>query len=293
MNFPPIVDVYARGPLAPQLLRCLFSLERWDVPRLRVRFVVSASDPSMRQDTYGDVVTLAGNRLVVERTARQAPPPDYRIAIGWRQRLPLGTIVIHDSFLPYLRGHCPSITAIAHKARGAGLTAFLADDEIDHGPIISQIDATVDPNTTIGNLLDELRRRMPMIVIDIVRYMQRVIVPRPQSGEPTYSLWRHGRDQYIDWCNENCAVIRRKVRALGLPYGGARTLDSAGRTYVIDEVGKPVETPYTYNVEPGKISTLHGQKLVHMGARVALPILKSTPPLPNGRFRLLHPEAVI
>jgi methionyl-tRNA formyltransferase len=49
-----------------------------------------------------------------------------------------GTLNVHPSLLPHLRGPSPIRSAILNDEREVGVTIMLLDEEMDHGPIIEQ-----------------------------------------------------------------------------------------------------------------------------------------------------------
>ncbi len=50
----------------------------------------------------------------------------------------VGTVGVHPSFLPKYRGSTPIQTVIAEGVKETGVTLFIVDDKVDHGPIIAQ-----------------------------------------------------------------------------------------------------------------------------------------------------------
>lgn len=76
---------------------------------------------------------------------------------------PLGVIGVHPSLLPELRGASPIQNAILEGRNKTGVSLFLIDADMDHGPIIGQEETpiTKDDNTqTLTKKLAELSSRM-------------------------------------------------------------------------------------------------------------------------------------
>jgi len=62
----------------------------------------------------------------------------------WLIELPkFKTINLHPSLLPKLRGASPIRTAILNNERNTGVTIMLMDSELDHGPILAQVNADI------------------------------------------------------------------------------------------------------------------------------------------------------
>jgi methionyl-tRNA formyltransferase len=69
-----------------------------------------------------------------------------KILPKWLVNLPrLKTINVHPSLLPQLRGPSPIRSAILNDMRETGVTIMQMDDEMDHGPIITQKIMDISP----------------------------------------------------------------------------------------------------------------------------------------------------
>ncbi len=69
-----------------------------------------------------------------------------------------GTLNVHPSLLPKLRGASPIRSAILNDMRDTGVTIMLLDEELDHGPILAQrtVDISEDVWPLRGKELDIL-----------------------------------------------------------------------------------------------------------------------------------------
>ena len=63
-----------------------------------------------------------------------------------------GSLNIHGSLLPDLRGAAPIQWSLAHGDSQTGLTAFSLNAHIDEGPILAQVELAVEPDETLGSL---------------------------------------------------------------------------------------------------------------------------------------------
>lgn len=70
-----------------------------------------------------------------------------------------GTINLHPSLLPKLRGPSPIRSAILEDAKKVGVSIMLLDDKMDHGPLIGQKEVTVPEWPSRGRELDALLSR--------------------------------------------------------------------------------------------------------------------------------------
>lgn len=66
-----------------------------------------------------------------------------------------GTLNVHPSLLPRLRGASPIRSAILLDEKTTGVSIMLMDDKMDHGPLIAQKKITVEPWPPHGKALDD------------------------------------------------------------------------------------------------------------------------------------------
>lgn len=126
-----------------------------------------------------------------------------------------GTINVHPSLLPRLRGASPMQSAIL-KENETGMTIMLMDADMDHGPILKQekLDIKKWPPkiTELENIMVEVGGRLLNEVIPL--WISRKIKPKEQD---------HSKATYIDKINKEEALIDfnddpfwnyRKIQAL-------------------------------------------------------------------------------
>lgn len=70
-----------------------------------------------------------------------------------------GTINVHPSLLPRLRGPSPIRSAILYDEKATGVSIMFLDDKMDHGPLLAQKRVLVEPWPPRGKVLDELLAR--------------------------------------------------------------------------------------------------------------------------------------
>lgn len=131
-----------------------------------------------------------------------------------------GTLNVHPSLLPKLRGASPIQSAILENApvgepHEAGVTIMLIDEEVDHGPIVSQEKITV-PNWPPKNLeLEEMLGVLggKLLVKTIPLWVAGNITPKEQDhDQATYTKkMTSGSGQiYLD---DDSVRMYRKIRA--------------------------------------------------------------------------------
>ena len=95
-----------------------------------------------------------------------------------------GILNIHPSLLPAWRGASPVQATIVAGDTTIGATIIKLDEELDHGPIISQFKEEVIPNDTTDTLRNRLFERAAEVIKTLLpAYLKGKITPRPQEHE--------------------------------------------------------------------------------------------------------------
>lgn len=139
--------------------------------------------------------------------------PDFFIVAAYAKILPqkvldiprLGVIGVHPSLLPKYRGASPIQSAILNGDEETGVTLYLLDDKMDHGPIIA-----VQKIKTESKNYAELMRELAEIGGDLlVETLPKIIeceTPTPREGRsPDYCVGIKPRPQ-----NESEATYAKK-----------------------------------------------------------------------------------
>ena len=225
-----------------------------------VAFVVTARDRALQKDYYDEIHNLAisAGVQVYERESAPTKLPyvSHVLAVSWRWLIHSGAeselIVFHDSLLPRYRGFAPLISALENGDTTLGVTALLAMDEYDTGPVVAQETAEVCYPLKIADAIDAIAPCYAKLASRLVAKIAKGPLSSKAQDETmaTYSMWRDEKDYEIDW-TWDAARIRRFVDAVGYPYGGARTYNETLALRVLscsDLPSKPIENP-----TPGKV----------------------------------------
>lgn len=190
---------------------------------------------------------------------------DAIICVGWRYLIPPvaasrvqgNVIVAHDSLLPKYRGFAPLVTALLCGDDRAGVTFLRAGVTVDDGPIYWQRAVDIHPADTIATVISRL---LPLYVAGVHAGLEGFGDPIEQDvSQVSYSIWRDSEDFFLDWSN-SADFIHRMVRAMGIPYLGAKTylgtsevtilrgaalpdlnfaIRQPGKVWSLDSVGRP------------------------------------------------------
>ena len=129
---------------------------------------------------------------------------------------PKGFINLHPSLLPKWRGATPIQSTILADDKEAGVTLFLMDEQIDHGPIIQNTVYSIQyTRITYSELSKQLAEiGADLIIKTIPRWLNGEIIPLPQDESlATYCHKITSEDEKINW-QTSAEEIDRKVRAL-------------------------------------------------------------------------------
>ena len=95
---------------------------------------------------------------------------------------PYGSLNIHGSLLPYLRGAAPIQWSLAYGDSETGVTAFSLNHAIDEGPVLRQVRISVGTNETFGELYARMASEGAQLAAHVL--VQRVyhdLRPLPQE----------------------------------------------------------------------------------------------------------------
>jgi len=108
-----------------------------------------------------------------------------------------GTIGVHPSLLPKLRGATPIQSAILSGLQTTGVTLFLIDEKMDHGPIISMKLLEINANDNAESLSDRLAVLGREMVVEIMPSISSLATQSQNESEATYVSKFTANDAYI------------------------------------------------------------------------------------------------
>ncbi len=129
---------------------------------------------------------------------------------------PLGVINIHPSLLPKYRGPSPVQSAILNGDIETGVTIIKLDKYMDHGPIIGQKMAKIEPTDTAQDLYERLFKFGGEILLHTASRLETLTLhPIEQNHEAATFTNRLTRDDGLIDFNKatNKTIFERMVRA--------------------------------------------------------------------------------
>ena len=155
--------------------------------------------------------------------------PELQVVVAFGQILPRavidvaprGTVNVHASLLPKLRGAAPIQWAIATGEEETGVTTMLIDEGLDTGPTLLSRSTLIGPEETAAELEPRLARLGAEVLLETVRGLaEGTVVPRPQDDtRATFARILEKEDGRIEW-SRPAAEIARRARGFH-PWPGA------------------------------------------------------------------------
>lgn len=145
-------------------------------------------------------------------------------------------INIHGSLLPKYRGRTPHVWAIINNESETGITAHVIDEGCDTGPILEQIQVSIESEDTGNLILEKYKKLYFPILKDVLTKIESGSYQLTQQDDSlaTYFGKRTPEDGQINW-NWQRERIRNWVRAQAFPYPGAFSY-LQGKKLIIDEL---------------------------------------------------------
>jgi len=135
----------------------------------------------------------------------------------------LGAINIHGSLLPKYRGAAPVQWAIANCEQTTGLTIFLLDEKMDHGPVLEQREIEIGQNDTTETLLKKMATPGCEALDSALAKLQsgNFTAPPQNHGDASSAPKLKKENGLIDW-NMSALQIHKRLCAF-TPWPGAYT----------------------------------------------------------------------
>lgn len=108
---------------------------------------------------------------------------------------------IHPSLLPKYRGPSPIRSAILKGEKKGGVTIFLLDGKIDHGPIIASRSLPISPKITYERLAKQLAQLGGELMVELLpKWIRGEIETRPQNHQrATLTKRLERKDGFVEW----------------------------------------------------------------------------------------------
>lgn len=148
--------------------------------------------------------------------------PDVSVVVAYGHILPkavidlprLGTLNIHASLLPALRGAAPIQAAIRDGLGETGVTIMQMVPALDAGPIVHQVSTTIVEDETAGELALRLSELGAAALIEALALLELGLAkPEPQDeASATYATKLSRESAQVDW-TASAHDVGRHIRA--------------------------------------------------------------------------------
>ncbi len=217
--------------------------------------------------------------------------PDISVVVAYGHILPqtiidlprLGTLNIHASLLPALRGAAPIHAAIRQGLMQTGVTVMRVIPALDAGPMILQADTPIFEDETYGELqvrLSELGALTLVEAMTLISLRRAEETPQDDS-RATYAAKVTRESSRINW-NDSALEISRLIRASD-PKPGAFTATPRGDVKMF---GPKVMDGI--KGEPGEVLSVTGELVIACG----LDAIRISGVQPEGKSRMTAHEWV-
>lgn len=164
--------------------------------------------PESIKNISGDIAQIKPDVMIVAAYGQILPPEIINIP-------KFKTVNIHPSLLPSHRGPSPIQSALAQGLTETGVSLMLIDEQIDHGPVISQEKFLIDEDDTYLTLEPKLAGLgSKMLIRDLPRYVSGDLNPKPQNhSEASFTKLIKKEDGRINWQEMSAEEIYNLWRA--------------------------------------------------------------------------------
>jgi methionyl-tRNA formyltransferase len=168
--------------------------------------------------------------------AIRALAPDISVVVAYGHILveevialpPMGTVNVHASLLPKLRGAAPIRAAIREGFLETGVTIMRMERRLDAGPIILQARTPIAEDETYGELHLRLSELGALALVEALTLLELGQASEREQDEAaaTYAPKIDRAATRIPW-SEGCGVVARHIRAFDPEPGALTTLRDA------------------------------------------------------------------
>ena len=161
--------------------------------------------------------------------------PDISVVVAYGRILqrevldapPRGSINVHASLLPSLRGAAPINWAIIQGRSSTGVTVMRMVEKMDAGPILFQIEEPIAPNETAAELTVRLSEVGAQALVEALALVEGgALEEQPQDESLATFAPKIGRESArVDW-TVSASDVANLVRGMDSTPGAWSTLDS-------------------------------------------------------------------
>jgi len=247
-----------------------------------------AAPPTKSAAVAHGIPVLQPERVRAEdaREALRRLAPELQVVVAFGQILPRavidiaprGTVNVHASLLPKLRGAAPIQWAIATGETETGVTTMLIDEGLDTGPVLLRRATPIGPEETARELEPRLARLGAELLLETIDGLaDGSVTPVPQDHDKaTKAPLLKKDDGRLDW-RLRASDLHARVRGFD-PWPGTFTRAPDGRILKVLRARVDEDAAGKGSPAPGEVVTLDaGGLVVACGQGTRLRLLEVQP----------------
>lgn len=131
-----------------------------------------------------------------------------------------GVLNVHPSLLPKYRGPSPIESALLHGDSVTGVSIMKLDKEMDHGPILAQMQFSIPEQSNAGTLEVMCGQLGGELLLQCLpHYLEGVLIPKEQDHSQMTLCKKMTKEMGLITLSDDIREVRRKYRAL-MPWPG-------------------------------------------------------------------------
>lgn len=213
-----------------------------DKPQGRSREIIPSPIKQIALDEELEIFQPKNARDLELFKALEKLEPDVSVVVAYGHILPQkiidvpkrGTLNVHASLLPALRGAAPIQAAILEGLTETGVTVMRVVQQLDAGPIILQSATPITDDETFGELQERLSELGALAIVEaLTLFSLGQVKERPQDdSRATFAPKITRNSARIDW-RKTALEISQQIRAFD-PKPGAFTKTPRGDVKLFD-----------------------------------------------------------
>lgn len=150
--------------------------------------------PEKLADAHQQLADISADAFVVAAYGKILKPDLLAIP-------PRGTVGVHPSLLPLYRGPSPMQQALLDGAQETGVSLFLVDEDVDHGPVLAEERVRLDGSETYSTLEASLADiGAGLVFATLPNWVAGDVEPREQEHERATTTAKFmSSDAYVPW----------------------------------------------------------------------------------------------
>jgi methionyl-tRNA formyltransferase len=213
-----ILEGMINGGLSPSLIVC-----SPDRPAGRKKIMTAPAVKQRAQERGWHIPIVQPEKPTDIIAELKAVGADAFVVMGYPHIIPQniidiprsGTIGVHPSLLPKYRGASPMQSALLAGETETGITLYVIDEKMDHGPVIATIGVNISSDETNASLERKCADAAAKLLIKTLpSFVAENMTPKEQDhSQATFTRKFTSEDGHVDMSKDAAEAIFRKIQA--------------------------------------------------------------------------------